>query len=218
MTAFNPGNYTQKTPKPMPVLLLLDKSGSMFEQMGVLNAAVKDMLQSFKDEEKMETEIHVAVITFGDDAEVVYEFTKASVLITQWNDLEAEGMTALGDALKKAKQMLEDKVRTPGRAYRPTVVLVSDGYPNDKWKQALSDFVSTGRSSKCDRMAMAIGSDVDEEMLKFFLNGTNNSIQYAHNAGDIKNFFKKVTMSTIMRTRSMNPNVVPSFDEIDLDC
>lgn len=215
-TIFNPGKFVEKGPKPLPVLLLLDVSGSMYENMPTLNAAVREMLSSFAEEEKMETCIQVAIITYGNAASVLHEFTPASSLLLQWEDLDAGGMTALGAALKEAKQMIEDKNRTPSRAYRPTVVLISDGYPNDEWQAPLHDFVNQGRSSKCDRMSMAIGHDLNEDMLKSFLSG-ENQLHYADNAQDIKKFFKKVTMSTLMRTRSMNPNQIPAFDDIDLD-
>ena len=40
-------------------------------------------------------------------------------------------MTPMGTALKMAKDMIDDKQETPSRIYRPAVVLVSDGAPND---------------------------------------------------------------------------------------
>jgi uncharacterized protein YegL len=84
---------------------------------------------------------------------------------------QLSGMTPLGTALQMAKAMIEDKDVVPSRAYRPTVVLVSDGGPNDAWEKPLNAFISDGRSAKCDRMAMAIGADADEAVLgKFFGN------------------------------------------------
>lgn len=215
-TVFDPGKFVEKAPKPLPVLLLLDVSTSMEDNMPTLNAAVREMLTSFAEEEKMETCIQVAVITYSNDASVIHEFTPASSLLPRWTDLAAGGMTALGAALKAAKQMIEDKQRTPSDAYRPTVVLVSDGMPNDDWQGPLADFISRGRTAKCDRMSMAIGRSVDEAMLKSFLSG-ENQLQYADNAQDIKKFFKRVTMSTLMRTRSVDANQVPAFDDVDLD-
>lgn len=217
-TVFNPGKFVEKAPRPLPVLLLLDVSSSMEDSMPTLNAAVREMLASFAEEEKMETRIIVAVITYSNDASVIHEFTPASVLLQRWTDLGAGGMTALGAALREAKNLIEDKQRTPSDAYRPTVVLVSDGVPTDKgkWEEKLAKFINEGRSSKCDRMSMAIGRNVDEAMLKSFLSG-ENQLQYADTAPDIKRFFRMVTMSTLMRTRSMKSNQVPSFDDIGLD-
>ena len=157
MPTFDPSKFTAPTAKPLPVILLLDVSGSMGgAKIQNLNDAVKDMLGTFRDTENSEIEIHVAIITFG--AEVRLHQALASASEITWHDLNASGMTPLGTALKMAKAMIEDKDVVPSRAYRPTVVLVSDGQPNDAWEQPLEDFIKDGRSAKCDRMALAIGA------------------------------------------------------------
>ncbi|HBC3860730.1 vWA domain-containing protein [Vibrio parahaemolyticus] len=211
---FDPKKFTTPTAKPLPVILLLDVSSSMSgDKIENLNKAVEDMLDTFAQEEKMETEILVSVITFGNQVELQVPYTKASQV--QWQGLQANGMTPMGTALKMAKAMIEDKETTPSRAYRPTIVLVSDGQPNDSWERPLEYFISEGRSSKCDRMAMAIGRDADETVLKRFIEGTPHDLFYAENAGQLHEFFQRVTMSVTMRTQSKNPNVVPASIELD---
>ena len=65
-TAFDPSKFTAPKAKPLPVILLLDVSGSMSgEKIRNLNDAVRDMLNVFGDTENGETEIWVAIITFG---------------------------------------------------------------------------------------------------------------------------------------------------------
>lgn len=211
---FDPKKFTTPTAKPLPVVLLLDVSSSMSgDKIENLNKAVEDMLDTFVQEEKMETEIFISVITFGNQVELQVPYTKASQV--QWQGLQANGMTPMGTALKMAKAMIEDKETTPSRAYRPTIVLVSDGQPNDSWERPLEDFISEGRSSKCDRMAMAIGRDADETVLKRFIEGTPHDLFYSENAGQLHEFFQRVTMSVTMRTQSKNPNVVPASIELD---
>ncbi|HAS6242233.1 vWA domain-containing protein [Vibrio vulnificus] len=211
---FDPKKFTTPTAKPLPVVLLLDVSSSMDgDKIENLNKAVKDMLDTFAQEEKMETEILVSVITFGNQVELQVPYTKASQV--HWQGLQANGMTPMGTALKMAKAMIEDKETTPSRAYRPTIVLVSDGQPNDSWERPLEDFISEGRSSKCDRMAMAIGRDADETVLKRFIEGTPHDLFYAENAGQLHEFFQRLTMSVTMRTQSKNPNVVPASIELE---
>ena len=183
--------------------------------MDQLNEAVRKMLRTFAEEEKMETEILVSIITFGDKASLHLAPTKASKV--EWKNIEADGETALGAGLKMAKARIEDKEMTPSRSYRPTIVLVSDGQPNDIWERPLDDFINQGRSSKCDRMAMAIGHDADEQMLSRFIEGTPHQLFYAENAIQLHEFFERVTMSVTMRTRSKNPNEVPAASDINLD-
>ena len=213
---FDPKKFTTQKAKPLPVILLLDVSYSMSgEKITSLNHAVKEMISSFSQEEKMEIEILVSVITFGGNVDLYIPYTNASEV--EWQNMTVSGMTPMGGALKMAKAMIEDTETTPSRAYRPTVILVSDGQPNDDWEKPLRDFISEGRSSKCDRMAMAIGHDADETVLKMFLEGTENQLFYAENASQLHEFFKFVTMSVTMRSRSVNPNVVPKVSEVELD-
>ena len=212
---FDPTKFTTQQAKPLPVCLMLDVSSSMSgEKIGNLNKAVKEMLDAFAEEEKMETEIMVSVITFGDKVDLRIPPTKASQV--NWEDLHANGMTPMGAALKMAKAMIDDKEKIPSRAYRPTIVLVSDGQPNDSWEKPLEDFISQGRSCKCDRMAMAIGQDADEQVLNRFIEGTPHQLFYADNASQLHEFFQRVTMSVTMRTRSKNPNEIPAPSEINV--
>ena len=212
---FDPSKFTAPKAKPLPVILLLDVSGSMSgEKIRNLNDAVRDMLNTFSDTENSETEIHVAIITFG--AQVKLHQPLASASAVHWQDLSADGMTPLGTALQMAKAMIEDKDVVPSRAYRPTVVLVSDGGPNDTWEKPLNAFISDGRSAKCDRLAMAIGADADEAVLGKFIEGTSNQLFYAENAKQLRDFFKFVTMSVTIRTKSQTPNNVPEAISIDI--
>ena len=205
---FDPKKFSVPEPKPLPVVLLLDVSSSMHgEKIEELNEAVKNMIDAFAKEEKMETQILVSVITFGAEVRLHLPYTKASQV--QWEGLQAGGMTPMGTALKMAKAMIEDKETTPSRAYRPTVVLVSDGQPNDSWEEPLEKFISDGRSRKCDRMAMAIGSDADEEVLNRFIRGTKHKLFRAGDASQLHEFFQFLTMSVVMRSKSKNPNEIP---------
>lgn len=220
---FDPAAYTVTTSKPLPVCLLLDVSGSMSgSKISNLNRAVKEMLHAFAEEEKMEAEILVSIITFGSNVKLHLPFTKASQV--RWEDMTADGGTPMGTALAMAKEMIEDKETTPSRAYRPTVILVSDGQPTDRFDKPLSDFVSNGRSSKCFCLALAIGGDADETMLNRFIaktpllaKNTPNRVLHAEDASQISELFQRFTMSVTMRNRSTNPNEVPAVDSVKLD-
>lgn len=214
--AFDPSKYTVAKAKPLPVVLLLDTSSSMNaggEQSKIveLDSAVRDMIKDFAHEEQLETEIHVSVITFGyNGVQLALPYTNASKV--EMKKLEAQGNTPMGMALRMAKDMIEDKETTPSRAYRPLVILCSDGEPNDSWEDPMDNFIKDGRSSKCDRMAMAIGSDANETVLKRFIEGTENPLFYAKDASSMHKFFKFVTMSVATRSHSQNPNVIMKIE------
>lgn len=214
--AFDPSKYTVAKAKPLPVVLLLDTSSSMNaggeqSKIAELDSAVRDMIKDFAHEEQLETEIQVSVITFGyDGAKLALPYTNASKV--EMKKLEAQGNTPMGTALRMAKDMIEDKETTPSRAYRPLVILCSDGAPNDDWEAPMNNFIKDGRSSKCDRMAMAIGSDANEAVLKRFIEGTENPLFYAKDASSMHKFFKFVTMSVATRSHSQNPNVIMKIE------
>jgi uncharacterized protein YegL len=211
--AFDPSQFTVQKAKPLPVMLLLDVSGSMSGvKIDTLNQAVRSMLETFIDETTIETDIVVSIITFGDELKRLFPFTPAPQV--RFENLSAYGGTPLGEALKMAKAIIEDRDETPSRSYRPTIVLVSDGRPGDEWRRPLEAFVSEGRSAKCDRMAMAIGADADRSVLESFIQGTSNPLFEARRASEILGFFKKVTMSVTMRTKAQNPNVIPVVADV----
>ncbi len=197
--ALDMSKYTVKEAKPMPVILLLDVSGSMSgSRIDDLNIAVYDMLKSFTT---TEVKIQVSIITFGAEVKLIMQQQDAHAALTNWSNLSASGMTPLGTALTLAKDMVEDKEIVPSRCYRPLVVLVSDGEPTDSWEKPLQHFVSEGRSQKCDRMAMGIGADFNSNILSKFIAGASQTKVFtAANATQIKDFFKQVTMSVTRST------------------
>lgn len=214
MAGFDVTQFASSKAKPLPIILLLDESGSMSgDKINKLNEAVRKMLGSFKKEETQASEFLVSIIGFGgSSARIINEPTNATEI--QFGGVSASGMTPLGGALNLAKAIVEDKEKTPSRAYRPLVVLVTDGYPNDEWQRPFEDFVENGRSAKCDRMALAVGGDTDMGMLQRFVAGTGHEVFTTDQADGIVKFFKFVTMSVVTRTRSQNPNAVPKDREV----
>ena len=239
---FDPSKFTTNKAKPLPVVLLLDVSASMnevisdsYERTGqtviedgqtweivrggvsriqVLNQAVTEMIASFAEEEQLDNEFLVSVITFGAQVSTHLPPTKASRV--DWTPLSAAGKTPLGEAIIAAKRLIEDKETTPSRAYRPVVVLVSDGKPTDRWEASLDSFVGTGRSTKCDRVALAIGTGTDEAMLQKFIAGTSNPLFHAADAKQILDAFQRVTMSVTVRSRSKDPNQLPGLAAVPI--
>ena len=134
---FNPADFTVSEPKSIPVVLLLDTSSSMSgSKIDKLNEAVEKMIKSFKKAETMERFIKVAIITFGKNG-VQLHTPMTEVNKIDYSPLQTGGWTPMGTALKMAKAMIEDKTIIKSRDYRPAVVLVSDGQPNDDWQAPL---------------------------------------------------------------------------------
>ncbi|MBX8484089.1 VWA domain-containing protein [Pseudomonas cichorii] len=197
-----------QTARPLPVIVLADTSGSMLEggKIEALNSALQDMIATFAHESRLRAEIQVSVITFGGrSAELNLPLTPAHQ-IQSFSQLTADGATPLGGALRLASQLIEDKDTVPSRAYKPVIVLVSDGYPNDEWEAPLAQLQNGERSSKATRFAMGIGADADVSMLGDFANDPEAPLFQASEARDIHRFFRAVTMSVSARSQSSTPN------------
>lgn len=250
---FDPSKFIAPKAKPLPVILLLDVSDSMNEvvdpenvrrtgqtieadgktwerveggttKIQILNDSVRRMIDSFCAEERMETEFLVSIVTFGD--KVAEHLGPSAASAVNWVDMKTDGFTAMGAAFSLAKKLIEDKEVIPSRAYRPTVVLVSDGEPTDDWKGSLETLISDGRSAKCFFMAMGIGNEPGMEALERFISQTPvlaeingnpvpNTVFRAEDADRIQEFFHKVTMSVTSRSKSQNPNAVPTSTKRD---
>lgn len=206
-------DYVKNEAKPLPVILLLDTSGSMNgEKIDMLNHAVKEMIDDFKSERLTEVRIQIAIITFGGTASLHLGLTNVQDI--DYENFSASGMTPLGGALNLAVELINDKEKITSKGYRPTVILVSDGMPNDQWEGPLTTFLENKRTSKCERWALGIGNDASISMLKQFLNNPKKEVFDASQAKEIASFFKFVTMSTIARSQSVNPNETIDLAEL----
>ena len=209
--------FTVSSARPLPVIVLADVSGSMSTdgKIQALNHAVGEMIDAFKDESDLRAEIHVSVITFGGQAQTHLPLAPASE--TSWTDLGAGGGTPMGGAFDLACELIDDREKVTSRAYRPTVVLVSDGQPTDDWQPPLQALLGSERGGKAFRMALAIGADADHEVLKAFLGDPEARVYRADEARQIREFFQLVTMSVSSRSRSANPNSAPALPDSGWD-
>lgn len=205
--------FTVQTARPLPVFVLADVSGSMGVdgKIQALNHAVREMFAAFQDEADLRAEIHVCVITFGGRARL--HLPPCPARGAAWTDLRAAGGTPMGAAFELARQQIEDRAVVTSRAYRPTIVLVSDGQPTDPWEPALAALLAGERGGKAFRMALAIGADADSAVLSAFLADPAARVYRADEAKQIRKFFQLVTMSVASRSRSANPDSVQALPD-----
>jgi len=192
--------------RPLPVVVLADTSGSMQgEKIAALNEALRQMIESFRELDDGRITPWVSIITFDDTARVAVPPSPAHAVKVP--ELRANGRTAMGAALGMVRELLEDRARMPGSAYTPNLVLVSDGQPNDEWQPPLEALLGSQRAGRGLRLAMAIGSDADETMLKRFVSPEIPVVRAAH-ARRIRSFFQLVTFTVAQRSKSHAPNQV----------
>ena len=107
--AFNPNNYKAPEAKKLPVILLLDVSGSMSgAKIDSLYDATIDMIETFAAAQAKEQIIDVAIITFGDSVDLHTRYTPVKDLQAKGiSKFKASGMTPMGTALRMAKDMID---------------------------------------------------------------------------------------------------------------
>lgn len=187
----------------LPLILLIDTSGSMNSCIDELNIAVKDMIEELKKQQSLRADISVSIITFGgNEAELHLQLTPITQV--KFKNFIANGMTPFGGALSIAKEIIENREIITSASYRPMVILLSDGAPNDLWEEPFKKFIEEGRSKKCERISLGIGNGYSPEILKKF--SSNGDICRAQNAKNIVEFFKFMTMTVKEKTLSDNPN------------
>jgi uncharacterized protein YegL len=196
-------------PRPLPVLVLADVSGSMAEdgKIDVLNASLTTMIREFASEDSLRGEIWVGVVTFGGlDATLHQRPVPASELV--WTGLTASGRTPLGHAIQLATGLLQDEEVIPPRSFLPTLVLVSDGIPTDEWRGPLDDLLASPRGAKAVRLAVGVGREMDEEAFGVLSAFTGNpgSVVPAEEVHGLARFFSWVTASVTSRVRSGRPD------------
>lgn len=217
-------------PRPLPVFVLVDTSGSMHgTKMDTVNAALHEMIHTLAKIENARGAIKVCLITFGDTPKVVQPLSDIHDI-----DLEiltAGGKTPMGKAFDMVREMIDDVDVVSKRAYTPMIVLLSDGLPTDipsgsirnsfdyqSWGPIV-DLRNSERCQKSIRMALGIGNDADYGMMKFFINDSSIPVIKANDISTITKFFKWVTISVSQRSISANPNEtidVPFADEFEL--
>jgi uncharacterized protein YegL len=214
MENFEMPEQIKKNAKVLPVILMLDVSGSMTgAPIQTLNESVKKMLSSFAKDDSANAEIQVAIVTFGGNAELKLPLANAGAV--SWTDTMASGGTPLGSAISIVSKIVEDKGIIPSTAYRPAIVLVSDGVPTDNWRSVFDQFLNAPRSSKCHRLALGINvteGDEAHQMLSDFV--SEGEKVFLGDASEIVKFFKYVTMSVSARTKSANPNQIPKVYDL----
>jgi len=194
----------------------ISDSMSPADKIGALNESVREMIESFADENDTLAEIQVAVITFGGVVHMHIPLRPASQV--RWKDMATNGNTPMGEAFDMAADLVEDRGQISSRSYRPMMILISDGQPTDGgyWQTAL-DRLNTTRAAKAERFALGIGADADRDMLKQYVATASGKVFGASDASQIRKFFRLMTISAIERSRISDPNEQREDISFDLE-
>jgi uncharacterized protein YegL len=147
--------------RPLHFIWLADGSGSMRVEgkIQALNHAIHEAIPHMRVAalENPHASVFVNAIRFADEARWMGEkLTPVSEF--RWNDIEAVGATALGEALAMAGEALQPPLMTD-HALPPVIALVTDGLPTDNFQAGLDHLMSKPWGRQALRIVVAIGED-----------------------------------------------------------
>jgi uncharacterized protein YegL len=150
------------------------------EKIGTVNHAIQSTIPEMVSAAKNNpnAQLLVRTLKFSTGASWV---TSSPVPVEDfaWDDLEAVGVTDLG----KAFELLSAQLTIPpmtDRALPPVLVLLSDGQPTDDYKKSLETLQRLPWGKKAVKIAISIGQDADDEVLKEFT-GNSELVLQANN-------------------------------------
>jgi len=178
----------ESIPRKTTVLFfLVDTSGSMAEKgpkggsrIGTVNSAIEETLKKLKEmnEDNADADLEVAFLEFSNGARWLTPNGPMKVENYIWNDMDADGLTHMGEAFR----MLEEKLhkgsgfmqRATG-SFAPVLFLMSDGEPNDDYKTPLAKLQQNGWFKASLKVALAIGDEDNDSVLVEFT-GSKESV------------------------------------------
>jgi uncharacterized protein YegL len=146
----------------LPVYLLLDCSGSMTgEPIEAVRQGVRALVADLRtDPQALET-AYLSVITFDSTAQQVCPLTE--LMSFQEPNIEANGTTSMGGALRLLEQCLDTEVRkstaTQKGDWKPLIFIMTDGQPTDSWHD-VADRLKSRRPGNIIGCAAGPGADV----------------------------------------------------------
>ncbi|MDR0566250.1 MAG: VWA domain-containing protein [Prevotellaceae bacterium] len=150
----------------LPVYLVLDTSGSMMgEPIAAVETGVQTLVSALRQDPYALETAYLSIITFDSSAKQVVPLTELTAF--QVPSIQANGLTALGDALKLLAKKIDSEVaKTTAEVkgdWKPLVFIMTDGGPTDDWKKGLAELQKrkTGIVVAC-----AAGQAADTNVLK----------------------------------------------------
>jgi uncharacterized protein YegL len=189
--------------RQLHVILALDCSGSMRgDRIASLNYALRTALPELRAvaTENPEVDVRIRVLRFASDASWLTTDAVPVVEFT-WTDLVADGETHFGDALTLMAAALSREAM-PGRQLPPVVVVASDGYPTDDFEVGFKAFFAADHAEAAIRIAIAIGSDADTDILQQFIRHPTRKPLRASNAAALVEHIKWATTAPVKAASS----------------
>lgn len=189
----------------LPVYLLLDSSGSMMgEPIEAVKNGVQVLISTLRQDPYALETAYLSVITFDSTARQIVPLTELTAF--QMPDIQATGVTSLGDALRLLAERVDVEVlkSSPEQKgdWKPLVFIMTDGEPTDNWSHGLAEL----QKRKFGMIvACAAGQDANTTVLQQI---TESVVQLdTADSATIKAFFKWVSASISTGSQKVETNM-----------
>lgn len=194
--------------RPLHFIWIADCSYSMDgSKIESLNHAIKEAIPAMRQvaADNVNADVLVRAVKFSNGAQWhVAQPTKVDEF--NWQDLHVEGMTSMGAAL----HLVADQMKMPPmeeRGLPPVLVLISDGQPTDDFASGLAALMKLPWGKKAVRIAIAIGDDVDLDVMEQFIGNPELPPLQAQNAEQLVNYIRWVS-TAVLQAASAPPSQV----------
>jgi len=195
--------------KTMVLFFIADTSGSMMgSKIGELNSAIEEVIPELRElsESNADAQIKIAVLEFSSGARWLTPKGPIEAENFVWNDMDASGVTDLGDACLKLNEKLSAKafMKEATGSFAPAIFLLSDGGPTDDYKKGLEALKENNWFKKAIKVAVAIGADADTSVLAEFT-GNPEAVLTVHSPAMLRKMIKFISVrASEIASRSSN--------------
>jgi uncharacterized protein YegL len=191
--------------RPLHFIWIVDCSGSMNQngKIQTLNMAIRGAIPHMQETAAREPNAQMLVRAVKFSTKAQWEVgTPTEVANFQWNDLIADGETAMGHAL----ELVAEEMKVPPmstRAMPPVLVLISDGMPTDDFNAGMRVLLSQPWGQKAVRVSIGIGQDADYNVLQKFMSNSEMRPLQANNPEALVRYIRWV--STVLVESASRP-------------
>jgi len=194
-------NETDSVPRrTMTMFFLIDTSSSMEgSKIGAVNDAMENVMPIIGEisDNNADAEIKIAVLDFSSEVKWLYDEPK-TLSNFQWRNVNADGLTSLGEACLKLEEMLHKEkgfMKSASGSYAPTIILMSDGEPTDNYQCGLNKLKQNNWYKSAVKIAIAIGDDANTDVLAEFT-GNKEAVLRVHDIESLKKIIRVVSVTS----------------------
>ncbi len=216
--------------RPLHFIWIVDCSGAMAEyKIQVVNDAIRSTITLLQREVDANPSVDILIRAIRFSSGAQWHITEPTPIAElRWTDLQADGVTDMGKALKMVAEQLTIQ-QMPDRALPPVLVLISDGYHTYDFKSGLNALMEQPWGKRAIRLAITLGLDSNLDILQQFIGHDEIKPLQSHKADVIFRYIKTALTWTAVPHRWLRKNEdyptletylqipLPQFPEIDID-